>query len=128
MDSLSDIFGTRFDKTLSFIEKYKEEGIIWYFDVCELTSEALIHALWKFREAGWFKYTKCILFSRIIKEESFYGISFSEAIREILGEEDIQIAIDCDFGHVSPRMTMINGSIANIKIENGKGEISFELK
>ncbi len=128
LDSLSDIFGTRFDETLSFIEKYKEEGIVWYFDVCELTSEALIRTLWKFREAGWFQYTKCILFSRIIKEESFYGISYSQAIKNILEQLHIPVAINCDFGHVSPRMTMINGSIANIKIQNGKGEIFFELK
>lgn len=128
LDSLSDLFGTDFDKTKDFIEKYKKDGIIWYFDVCELTSESLIHTLWKFREAGWFKYTKCILFSRIIKEESFYGIKYEDAIKRVLEKLQIQVAINCDLGHVSPRITIINGSIANVKIKEGKGEIFFELK
>lgn len=128
LDSLADMFGTRFDKTLEFLKKYKEDGIIWYFDVCDQTSEGLIHILWKFREAGWFKYTKCILFSRIIEERSFYDIHYADAIKRVLGFLDIMIAIDCDFGHVSPRLSIINGSIASVKIKNGKGQILFSLK
>lgn len=127
IDTISDLFGTKYDKVIDFVEKYKDDGIIWYFDNAELTSEALIRTLWKFRENGWFKYTKCILFSRIIEEKSFYGISYNEAIKQALKDLDVSVAINCDFGHVAPRMTIINGSIAKIKILNGKGEISFIL-
>lgn len=128
IDTISDLFGTKYDKVVDFIEKYKDDGIIWYFDNAELTSEALIRSLWKFRENGWFKYTKCILFSRIIEEKSFYGISYSDAIKEVLGDLNINIVINCDFGHVAPRMTIINGSIAEIKVFEGRGEIKFILK
>lgn len=39
MDCLVDIIGTPYDGTLKFIEKYKEEGIVWYFDIFALRSE-----------------------------------------------------------------------------------------
>ena len=32
IDVLKDIIGTKYDGTLDFIEKYKDDGIIWYFD------------------------------------------------------------------------------------------------
>ena len=68
------------------------------------------------------------MFSRIIEEKSFYGISYGDAIKEALGDLDISVVINCDFGHVTPRMPIINGSIATIKVFDGKGEIAFSLK
>ena len=50
LDIINDLFGTRFDKTKEFIEKYKDDGIIWYFDNCELSMEETIRVLWKMNE------------------------------------------------------------------------------
>ena len=127
IDILAEIFGTRFDKTKEFIERYKDDGIIWYFDNCELTSEELIRTLWKFKDNGWFENCKGIVFGRSGLEKSCYDISFKEVIERILKDLNIPIIIDADLGHVSPRMTIINGSIANIKSKNGKGVLRFEL-
>lgn len=128
IDILSELFGTRFDKTKEFIKKYEEDGIVWYFDNCELTSEQLIRTLWKFRDNGWFEYTKGIVFGRTGLEVSCYNISFKEAVTRVLGDLNIPIIINADIGHVSPRMTIINGAICNIICENGEGKITFELK
>lgn len=128
IDCLTDILGTPFDKTLDFIEKYKEEGIVWYFDNCELSSEDLIRTLWKFKVSGWFKYTKGIIFGRSATESSYYDISFKEAVKHSLSELNVPIIINADIGHMSPRMTIINGAIAHITSSNGKGTIGFELK
>ena len=128
LDLITELFGTRFDNTKNFLEKYKDEGIIWYFDVCELSSESLIRALWKLKDNGYFKYTKGILFSRVFACNSYYDISYEEAISKSLQELNIPIIINTDIGHVSPRLTIINGSIATIISSSGKGKISFELK
>lgn len=127
IDILTELFGTRFDKTKEFIEKYKEDGIIWYFDNCELTIENLIRTLWKFKDNGWFDNTNGIIFGRSVIEKSCYDIPFKEAILRVLEDLKIPIIINADIGHVSPRMTIINGAIAYIKSKNGKGKISFEL-
>lgn len=126
LDILSEIFGTRFDKTKEFIEKYKRDGIIWYLENCEMTSEDVIRTLWKFKDNGWFKHTKGIIFGRSALEQSCYDISFKEAVIRILGDLELPIIFNADIGHVSPRMTIINGAICNI--ESKKGKIAFELK
>ena len=41
IDVLISLCGTKYDNVVNFIEKYKEDGIIWYFDVCDLTSTGL---------------------------------------------------------------------------------------
>ena len=128
LDLITELFGTRFDNTKAFLEKYKDDGIIWYFDVCELSSESLIRTLWKLKDNGYFKCTKGILFSRVYSCNSYYDISYEEAIYESLKDLNIPIIINADIGHVSPRMTIINGAIATITSSKGKGKIKFTLK
>ena len=57
-----------------------------------------------------------------------FDITYEEAIYESLKDLNIPIIINADIGHVSPRMTIINGAIATITSSNGKGEIKFNLK
>ena len=128
LDLITELFGTRFDNTKAFLEKYNDDGIIWYFDVCELSSESLIRTLWKLKDNGYFKYTKGILFSRVYACNSYYDITYEEAIYESLKDLNIPIIINVDIGHVSPIMTIINGAIATITSSKGKGKIKFELK
>ena len=128
IDILSEIFGTKFDYTKEFLEKYKEDGIIWYFDNCEFSSEGLIRILWKMKNMDYFKYCKGIIFGRSATESSYYDISFKEAVKHSSEELNVPIIINVDFGHVAPRMTIINGSIANIKSSDGKGNINFKLE
>lgn len=128
IDILNDLFGTRFDKTKEFIEKYKDDGILWYFDSCELSSEQLIRTLWKFKDNGWFKFCRGIIFGRIFFGKSYYGISFMEAVSSSLKDLDIPVILDADLGHVSPRMIIINGAIAEIDVHDGKGRIKYILK
>lgn len=128
LDLITELFGTRFDKTKDFLEKYKDDGIIWYFDVCELSSESLIRTLWKLKDNGYFKYTKGIIFGRSFIYNSYYDISYEETIYESLKNLNIPVIINADIGHVSPRMTIINGAIATITSSKGKGKIKFTLK
>ena len=41
MDCLVNLLGTRFDKTQDFLEKYKEDGIIWFLEACDLNVFAI---------------------------------------------------------------------------------------
>lgn len=128
LDVLSDLFGTRFDYTKEFIEKYKEDGIVWYFDNCELSSEALTRVLWKMKDNGWFKHTKGIIFGRSGVETSYYDISFEDAILHVLGGLGVPIIIGADIGHVPPRIAIINGAVAEIISEEGRGKVTFFLE
>lgn len=125
LDVLGDIFGTKYDKTFDFISKYRDDGIIWYFENFSLSSENIIRLLWKFKNSGYFKYTKGIIFGRSCMYSSIFGTSYVDTIFSSLGDLNIPIVIDADIGHVAPRVTIINGAIADISCSNGKGSISF---
>lgn len=125
IDCLMNLLGTKYDYTTEFVERYKNDGIIWYFDVFSLTSEDLYRTLFQMKEAGWFSYVKGIVVGRVFIPNTFTSVGYKDALLKIFG--DIPIIYNADIGHVAPKMTIINGSIANIKAKDGKGSIEFEL-
>ncbi len=128
IDIITELFGTRFDKTKEFIEKYKGDGIIWYFDNCELSMEDMVRTLWKFKDNGWFQYTTGIILGRSATSYSNMGITLEDALNRVLGDLDLPIIIDADIGHVPPRMTIINGAYTMVYCKDGKGTLEFQLK
>ena len=125
LDVLKDIIGTKYDGTLEFIEKYKNDGIVWYFDNFALSTDSFYRTLLQMREAGWFKYAKGILVGRVMYPQENFGLSYQEALSKIF--KDIPVVFNMDIGHVVPKMTLINGAIVHVISENGKGSIIFEL-
>lgn len=129
LDIIMELLGTKYDGTRIFNEKYKNDGIIWCFDNCELSKEALIRSMWKLNELEYFKYTKAIIFGRNGSETSYYNYDMEHAIKDsVISKLNVPIIYNADISHKSPSMTIINGSIANIKVKDGKGSIKFELK
>lgn len=128
LDIISELAGTKYDGTSSFIEKYKEDEIIWGFDICDLSKEEVIRTLWKLNELGYFKYTKGIIFGRCGNESSYLGYDMKSCIKDsVIYNLGVPIIYEADISHKGPSMTIINGSIATVKCENGKGNIAFEL-
>ena len=129
IENILDIAGTKYDGTQSFIEKYKNDGIIWYFDNFGLSMEMLICKLWKLNELGYFKYTKGIVFGRNGTESSYLGYTMEKALKDsVIAKLGVPIVFDADISHRGPCMTIINGAIATVESRNGKGSIKFELK
>ena len=128
LDIISELAGTKYDGTETFIGKYKNDGIIWAFDNCDLSKEQLIRTLWKLNELGYFKHCNGIIFGRCGNDNSYLEYDMETCLKDsVLSKLNIPIIYDADISHKGPSMTIINGSIATIKCENGKGEISFEL-
>lgn len=129
IDIITELAGTSFDGVKEFNEKYKNNGIIWYFDNCELSKESLMRTLWKLNELGYFKYTTGIIFGRNGQEVSYNYETMEEALKDsVLLKLNVPIIYDADISHKGPTMTIINGAIATIHCKEGKGSISFELK
>ena len=126
LDCLKDIIGTPYDYTKKFIEKYKDDGFIWYFDVCELSVEEFYRTLFQMKEAGWFEYIKGVVVGRVAVPRCFYkDFSYQDALKKIF--PNIPLIFNADIGHVPPKMTIINGSIAKVTCKEGKGAISQTL-
>lgn len=127
IDVLRNILGTPYDYTSIFLEKYKEDGIIWYFDNYSLTVEDFYLTLLQMKMAGWFKYTKAVLLGRVMFPKSFnIDFKYNDALMKIFG--DIPMVSETCIGHVFPKMVIINGSYATIEVDNISGNIIFELR
>ena len=128
-DIIAELAGTKYDGIDKFNEKYKNEGIIWYFDNCELSMEETIRVLWKFNELGYFKYAKGVIFGRFGVETTYFDYDVKSCLKDsVLGELNIPVIYDADISHKAPSITIINGSIAHVECSRGKGKIDFKLK
>ena len=128
IDVLVCLCGTSFDNVSNFIEKYKEDGIIWYFDNCELNSCGLYRALFQLKNSGWFKYVKGFIIGRNGSSFEPLNYTFKQALIDSLSEYNVPVIYDADISHKSPSLPILNGSIATIKYKDNKGCIKFELK
>ena len=71
LDSLLFYFGTKYDNIENYIEKHKEDGFIWFFDVYDKPTSDIFKSMWQMNNAGYFKYCNGIVFGRplFVKEE-----------------------------------------------------------
>lgn len=127
LDVMLFLQGTEFDGTKLFVEKYKNDGIIWYLETFDINEENLMMFLWQLKQIGWFQYTKGFLFGRPLFYSSCTDTPYEEAVLYALEELNVPIIFDCDFGHRGPRFTMINGVSATIHYSKGKGTLQYNL-
>lgn len=127
IDVLRNLLGTPYDFTNKFIEKYKDDGIIWYFDNFALSVEDFYLTLLQMQMCGWFKYTKAVVLGRVCFPKSFNEcFEYSDALEKIF--KDIPLVTDACIGHIFPKMVIINGSYATIEVTEERGTINLELK
>lgn len=128
-DLIAELMGTKYDGMKEFNERYKKDGIIWFFDNCELTMEETIRTLWRMKEFDYFKYCKGVIFGRFGVESSYLGYDVKKCLEDsVLGELKIPVIYDADLSHKAQCLPILIGSIASISCANNKGTISFEMK
>lgn len=126
LDILEMYPGTRYDKVQEFNEKYKEDGIIWFLESCDLNIMGIRRALWRLREAGWFSHVKGFLIGRpLCFGTELFGCDQYKAVTDLLEEFQVPIIMDLDFGHLSPKMPIISGATANIKVTGNKIKMEY---
>lgn len=118
IDCTTFLVGTDFAPVDRFIEKYKDDGIIWNFDNFALSAESLYYSLWNMKNAGWFKHTKAVMISRTLFPSSYFNLPYFEAAQNALC--DIPFVIETDTGHVKPMMPLVNGAMTKLTV-CGKG-------
>lgn len=130
MDVLLNIAGTPYDGTKEFIERYQNDGIIYYLESFDLHFEQMMEGLWKMKELGWFRNVRGILFGRPLfyREEGWDGTilpSYEEVILERLADLQVPIVTGADIGHKGPQFVMINGAMARVECFRGKGAVTY---
>ena len=127
MDCLVNLLGTRFDRTVEFAERYKDEGILWFLESCDLNVFSIRRAMWQMEEAGWFRYVKGFLIGRpLCFGQEMMGLDAYEAVLKVAGEKNVPVIMDADIGHLSPMMPLIVGSHARVNVCGN--DISVEME
>lgn len=117
MDCLVNLSGTRFDKTKEFAEKYKQDGILWFLEACELNVFGIRRAMWQMEEAGWFEHVSGFLIGRPANGEPMMNLDAYGAVLEVAGRKQVPVIIDVDLGHMPPMMPLIVGSVAEVTVK-----------
>ena len=129
LDILQMYPGTPYDKVAEFNEKYKEDGIIWFLEACDLNLMSIRRALWQLKEAGWFKYLKGFLIGRpLCMGQEMFGINQYQAVTDLLSEYNVPIIMDLDIGHLAPMMPIVCGSTAKISVKGNDITIEYTFQ
>ena len=128
MDCLVNLCGTEFDHVTDFADKYKDDGIIWFLEACDLNVMGMRRAIWQMKNAGWFSHVKGFLIGRPLHfGEEMFGIEHKEALSALLKEYNVPIIMDLDIGHLSPMMPVVCGSMSDVKFDGSEFPIEYKM-
>ena len=125
IDAIRFLLGTSFDGTKEFINKYKNKKIIWYFDNYALNSIDLYLTLLQMKNMGYFKYSDTFIFGSIMYPSEVCELEYIDAYKKALGSANI--IVDANIGHVDPRFTILNGSLATVTFKDNELILKQEL-
>ena len=126
LDCLENLAGTRFDQVPAFCERYKDDGIIWYLESCDLNVFGIRRALWHLKMCGWFQYVKGFVIGRpYCYGEEMMGLTPEKAFYSVLKKFRVPIIQNADLGHLPPSMPMMNGALARVKTRGNEMEIRY---
>lgn len=129
MDCLVNLLGTRFDYVNQFVNKYANDGIIWYLEACDLNVFGIRRAMWQMQEAGWFKHVKGFIFGRPLMGETMFNLNRFDAVLPVACVANkVPVIMDADIGHRPPQMIMINGALGEVKFDRGSFSINYRLE
>lgn len=126
-DVLDWIVGTPYEDLTDFAERYKEDGLIWFFDTFEMNPMQLMYAMLRLRHMGLFDNAKAVLFGRVCFHGESTDIDYLIQLERVFAGTGIPVIWGADIGHTKPSMTLINGAIGHLAYEDGEAMFGMEL-
>lgn len=127
IDVLKLLLGTNFDNTVEFCSQFSE-GMLWYFDNCELNIAEFYRVVWQMKQAGWFNNANGFLIGRTAVDKEMFDFTYEDALHKAFDDMNVPVFYDVDIGHLPPQWVMVNGSFGEFQFENGKGKIVQNVK
>lgn len=129
LDCLANLVGTKYDNVEAFNEKYKDEGIVWFLEACDLNVMSIRRALWNLDRAGWFKNAKGFIIGRPLAawKQEMMGLDQYNAVTGILGKYNVPIVMDADVGHLPPAMPIISGAKADVSCDGSNVTLLYKM-
>ena len=130
MDCLVNLTGTVYDRVPEFAERYKDDGIIWFLEACDLSVFSIRRAMWQMKHAGWFKNVKAFLIGRPLQYgQKLLGLDQYRAVLDVVSDLNVPVLMDIDLGHLPPMLPIISGGFGTVSRKNARNiRIGFELR
>ncbi|MCH5249143.1 MAG: LD-carboxypeptidase [Lachnospiraceae bacterium] len=129
VDCLVNLLGTKYDRVTDFIEKYKDDGIVWFLEACDLNVMGIRRAMWQMEHAGWFKHCSGFLIGRpLCHGQEMMGLDQYKAVYEVIKKYNVPVVMDVDIGHIPPMMPIVCGSMAKIHAQGDQYTVEMELR
>ncbi len=127
LDCLVGLCGTKFDNTKEYINKHKEEGIIFFMESCDLNSIMLIRALTQLKYAGWFDNVKLFIIGRSFRyNDKSFNVSMIDAYKKVLEPLGLPIILNCPIGHLSPSLPIYLGKKVEVSYNRNRLKLKYE--
>ena len=125
LDVLQLLCGTEYDRVKEFNSRYREDGVVWFLEACELRPMQIYRALWQMERAGWFENARGFIFGRpMVYGAEDMGLDNKAAVERVLGSYNLPIIFDADIGHLPPMMPIISGAVGEVRATEGKLSIN----
>lgn len=130
VDCLVNLLGTKYDRVTEFVQRYEEDGIIWFLEACDLNLMGIRRAMWQMEHAGWFQHCRGFLIGRPLNGMGVneFGIDHYQAAYEMLRSYHVPVMMDLDIGHLPPMMPLICGSMARVVSDGQQYRVEMELR
>ncbi len=124
-DVIVSLIGTEYDGGLEFVEKYKDDGIIWCLETFSLNDIDMIAHLWQMKSRGYFENAKGFIFGRPMFYNYEYYEDYKKAVLRALESLNVPIIFEADLGHKGPQFSWIMGANAKVVSKAGKGFVKY---
>lgn len=128
IDVFDWMIGTPYEDLKGFTERYRDDGFIWFFDVFELDPMGLMYSVNRMKQMGLFDEARAVVFGRVCFKGDADDIDYLSLLERVFGDMDVPVIWNADIGHTKPSMTLINGSIGHLVMEDGCAMLEMELR
>lgn len=107
----------------AFVDNYGPQGIVWYMETYDMDAARISKMLRGMEDDGWFDDCTGFVFGRPL----FYqgDIGYRDLVESCLRHLEVPVVTDADVGHKAPRMTFVNGLMAEFRVENGAAKLRY---
>lgn len=129
IDCMVTFLGTEFDKVNDFNNRYKDDGVLWFMEACELNVMGIRRAMWQMKNAGWFDNASGFIIGRpMLYEQDMMGLDQYRAVVDIIGDIDVPILMNADIGHLPPMIPIVCGAMGEVRSYGNSYSLEMEMK
>ncbi len=126
-DTLFHLFDTEY-LDLDNLSRQYPEGLILFLENVEMSPANLARTILNMKFRGVFSNINGLLLGRstVVDSDNKDDLTYYEVLERHLVDLGIPVMIDLDIGHVPPNLTLINGALVTVELDDG-GSIHQQL-